>query len=46
MRMFNFIATIAGLSLVVKAETDAQKIIGGALLSAALNSSFRSIKES
>lgn len=43
--MFNLIATIAGISLVVKAETDVQKIIGGAILSAALNSSFRSIKE-
>lgn len=44
--MFNLIATIVGISLAVKAETDAQKIIGGAILSAALNSSFRSIKES
>lgn len=43
--MFNFIATIAGISLVMKAETDTQKIVGGAVLSAALNSSFRSIKE-
>lgn len=43
--MFNLIATITGLSLVMKAETDAQKVIGGAILSAALNSSFRSIKE-
>lgn len=42
--MFNLIATIAGLSLVVKAETDVQKIIGGAVLAAALNSSFRSIE--
>lgn len=43
--MFNLFATIAGLVLVTKADTDVQKIIGGAVLSAALNSSFRSIKE-
>lgn len=43
--MFNLIATIAGLALVVKAESDVQKIVGGAVLSAALNASFRSIKE-
>lgn len=43
--MFNLIATIAGLALVVKAESDTQKIVGGAILSAALNSSFRSMKE-
>jgi hypothetical protein len=42
--MFDLIATIAGISLVMKAKTDAQKIVGGAILSAALNSSFRSIK--
>lgn len=43
--MFDLITTITGLVLVVKAETDTQKIIGGAILTAALNSSFRSIKE-
>lgn len=43
--MFNLIATAAGLALVVKAESDVQKIVGGAILSAALNASFRSIKE-
>ena len=43
--MFNLIATIAGLALVVKAESDVQKIVGGAFLSAALNASFRSMKE-
>lgn len=42
--MFNLIATVAGLVLVVKAESDVQKIVGGAILSAALNASFRSIK--
>lgn len=45
MRMFDLLATVAGLVLVTKAETDVQKIVGGAILSAALNSSFRSIKE-
>lgn len=43
--MFNLIATVAGLALVVKAESDVQKIVGGAILSAALSASFRSIKE-
>ena len=43
--MFNLIATITGLALVVKAETDSQKIIGGAILTAALSSSFQSVKE-
>lgn len=45
MKMFNLIATVAGLALVVKAESDVQKIVGGAILSAALSASFRSIKE-
>ena len=45
MKMFDLLATVAGLALVTKAETDVQKIIGGAILSAALNSAFRSMKE-
>lgn len=43
--MFSLIATIAGLALVVNAETDAQKVVGGAVLSAALNYSFRSVNQ-
>lgn len=43
--MFNLIATITSLVLVVKAETDAQKVIGGAILAAALSSSFQPVKE-
>lgn len=43
--MFNLIATITGLSLVAKAETDVQKIVGGAILSAALNALFRPVEE-
>lgn len=43
--MLNLIATIASLVLVIKAESDVQKIVGGALLSAALNASIQSAKE-
>lgn len=41
--MFNLITTVTGLSLVAKAKTDIQKIIGAAILSAGLNASVASL---
>lgn len=41
--MFDVFATAIGAWLVTKAETDTQKVIGGAILAAALNNAFRKL---